>query len=271
MAKRAQKHLVRPDETREAEVHVLRPHSGVWDPIDNRKNGTGSRRSGASAARASAAQAPRAEAGQAYTKNVKPKSENQKALIEAIADHQMVLALGPAGTGKTYLAVYSGLKALDEKKVDRIILVRPAIEAGENLGYLPGDMKDKLSPFLRPLYDVVAERKGGSWLNKAMEAGAVEIASVAHMRGRTLSRSFVVIDEAQNCTFTQLKMIVTRLGFESTMVLTGDPDQSDLLPGQSGLYDMAARLSKVEGIAVVRLGDQDIVRHPLVAKMMPFL
>jgi phosphate starvation-inducible PhoH-like protein len=183
----------------------------------------------------------------------------------------MVLALGPAGTGKTYLAIAKAVEALEKGTVGKIMLSRPAVEAGENLGYLPGDLEDKLAPYLRPLYDALNDRLGAKQLKTMLSDGSIEIAPVAYMRGRTLNNAFVVIDEAQNCTFVQIKMLLTRLGWHSTMVLTGDPDQSDLLPGISGLADIADRLEPLDDISVVRLRDTDIVRHPLVASMLAVL
>jgi phosphate starvation-inducible PhoH-like protein len=181
------------------------------------------------------------------------------------------LALGPAGTGKTYLAIAKAVEALEAGRCGRIVLSRPAVEAGESLGFLPGDLQEKLAPYLRPLYDALSERLGTKRLKALLADGAIEIAPVAYMRGRTLSDCYVVIDEAQNCTYTQLKMLLTRLGWRSTMVLTGDPDQTDLLRGMSGLGDIADRLERVAEIAVVRLGEADIVRHPLVAGMLTVL
>jgi len=207
----------------------------------------------------------------AYVRHVRPKSDGQRRLVEAIEGGAVVVALGPAGTGKTYLAIAKAVEALEEGTVERIVLTRPAIGAGEELGYLPGGIEDKLAPYLRPLYDALAERLGGKRLKKLLADGTIEIAPVAYMRGRTLNNAFVVIDEAQNCTYVQLKMLLTRLGWCSTMVVTGDPDQSDLLPGISGLADCAERLSRVAGIAVVRLDERDIVRHPLVGEMLTVL
>jgi phosphate starvation-inducible protein PhoH and related proteins len=151
------------------------------------------------------------------------------------------------------------------------VLTRPAVEAGERLGFLPGDLEDKLAPYLRPLYDALAERIGGKRLRQLMTEGAIEIAPVAYMRGRTLNNAFIVIDEAQNCTYGQIKMVLTRLGWHSTMVVTGDPDQSDLLEGMSGLTQIANRLDPIAGVSVVRLTDRDIVRHPLVGEMLAVL
>jgi phosphate starvation-inducible PhoH-like protein len=155
--------------------------------------------------------------------------------------------------------------------VGRIVLSRPAVEAGESLGYLPGEVEDKLAPYLRPLYDALSDRLSMKRVRALITEGAIEIAPVGFMRGRTLNNAFVVIDEAQNCTYVQLKMLLTRLGWSSTMVVTGDPAQSDLLPELSGLGDVAQRLERVPNIAVVRLADADIVRHPLVADMLGVL
>jgi phosphate starvation-inducible PhoH-like protein len=231
----------------DSKVHPLFPNTG-WDPL-----------------------MPEDRRDQSYLRKVKPQSDNQRHLLEAVQSHNLVVALGPAGTGKTYLAISSAVEALESGKVDRIVLSRPAIEAGESIGYLPGDMHEKMAPFLRPLYDALADRLGGKRLRQLMQEGTIEIAPVGFMRGRTLNNAFVVIDEAQNCTYAQIKMLLTRLGWHSTMVLTGDPDQTDLLDNLSGLADIARRLEAVEGIAVVRLTETDIVRHPLVASMLTVL
>lgn len=206
-----------------------------------------------------------------YVKNVRAMSPAQQQFIDAIDAQSVVLALGPAGTGKTYLAIAKAVEALDAGKVQRIVLSRPAVEAGETLGFLPGDFQEKLAPYLRPLYDALTERLGTKRLKQMLADGIIEIAPVAYMRGRTLSECFVVIDEAQNCTYTQIKMLLTRLGWRSTMVLTGDPDQTDLLPGISGLADIAAKLETLPDVPVVRLAEGDIVRHPLVASMLTVL
>jgi phosphate starvation-inducible PhoH-like protein len=198
-------------------------------------------------------------------------SSAQQQFMDAIDAQSVILALGPAGTGKTYLAIAKAVEALEAGKVQRIVLSRPAVEAGESLGFLPGDLTEKLAPYLRPLYDALTERLGTKRLKQMLADGIIEIAPVAYMRGRTLSECFVVIDEAQNCTYTQIKMLLTRLGWRSTMVLTGDPDQTDLLPGISGLADIASRLERVPEIPVVRLAEGDIVRHPLVASMLTVL
>ncbi|MBN8553645.1 MAG: PhoH family protein [Caulobacterales bacterium] len=208
---------------------------------------------------------------QAYLKTIKPKSDGQVQLLNAIDSRSLVMALGPAGTGKTYLAVAKAVEALEAGKVGRIVLSRPAVEAGESIGFLPGAMEDKLAPYLRPLYDALSDRLSMKRVGHLMAEGLIEIAPVGYMRGRTLNNAFVVVDEAQNCTYTQLKMLLTRLGWHSTMVVTGDPHQSDLLPGVSGLLDIAERLEAVPEISVVRLAEQDIVRHPLVASMIGVL
>jgi len=203
-----------------------------------------------------------------FLKTIKPRSEGQKGLMDAIKQKNLTLAIGPAGTGKTYLAIAAAVDALENGTVERIILSRPAMEAGESLGYLPGDLHEKMAPYLRPLYDALGDRIGGKKVKQYMDEGTIEIAPVGFMRGRTLNNAFVVIDEAQNCTYGQLKMLLSRLGWHSTMVVTGDPDQSDLLDGMSGLADIAGRLEAIENIAVIRLKSVDIVRHPLVSEML---
>ncbi|WP_043745348.1 PhoH family protein [Paramagnetospirillum magneticum] len=208
---------------------------------------------------------------QSYVRKVRPQSDNQRRLLKAIGDGNLTVALGPAGTGKTYLAISAAVEAFEEGRVARIMLSRPAVEAGESLGFLPGDLQEKLAPYLRPLYDALSDRLGGKRLRALLADGSIEIAPIAYMRGRTLNNAFIVIDEAQNCTYGQIKMLLTRLGWHSTMVLTGDPDQSDLLPGMSGLADIAARLSELPDVAVVTLDEKDIVRHPLVASMLTVL
>ena len=211
------------------------------------------------------------EREQSYLKTLKPKSLGQARLIEAIDQKSLVMALGPAGTGKTYLAIAKAVEALEAGKVGRIVLSRPAVDAGETLGFLPGDVEDKLAPYLRPLYDALSDRLSMKKVRALMAEGLIEIAPVGFMRGRTLNNAFVVIDEAQNCTYGQLKMLLTRLGWTSTMVVTGDPAQSDLLPELSGLGEAADKLSALGNVAVVRLADTDIVRHPLVAEMLSVL
>ena len=206
-----------------------------------------------------------------FIKSIKPRSEGQKTLMQAIEEKNLTLAIGPAGTGKTYLAISAAVEALEAGTVERIILSRPAMEAGESLGYLPGDMHEKMAPYLRPLYDALGDRLGGKKVRQHMDEGTIEIAPVGFMRGRTLNNAFVVIDEAQNCTYGQIKMLLSRLGWHSTMVVTGDPDQSDLLDGMSGLAEIAGRLDEIENIAVIRLKSSDIVRHPLVSEMLDVL
>jgi phosphate starvation-inducible PhoH-like protein len=208
---------------------------------------------------------------QSFVRRVNPQSEGQKRLMDAVAGSTLTVALGPAGTGKTYLAISAAVEAFESGRVGRIMLSRPAIEAGENLGYLPGTMEEKLLPYLRPLYDALADRLGAKRLKSLIGDGSIEIAPIAYMRGRTLNNAFIVIDEAQNCTYGQIKMLLTRLGWHSTMVITGDPEQTDLLPGLSGLQDVAHRLSALDGVAVVTLGKHDVVRHPLVADMLAVL
>ena len=214
---------------------------------------------------------PANDRDQSYIKKIRPRSDNQRVLMEAIEGKPLTVALGPAGTGKTYLAIAAAVEALENGTVSRIVLSRPAVEAGENLGFLPGDMREKIDPYLRPLWDALNDRMGPKRLAQHLEDGTIEIAPVAFMRGRTLNNAFVLIDEAQNCTYGQLKMLLTRLGWHSTMVVTGDPAQSDLLPEMSGLGPVADKFEQVPNIAVVRLKDVDIVRHPLVAEMLGVL
>ena len=214
---------------------------------------------------------PANDRDQSYIRKIRPRSDNQRILMEAIDSKPLTVALGPAGTGKTYLAISAAVEALEAGTVSRIMLSRPAVEADENLGFLPGDMREKLDPYLRPLWDALNDRLGAKRLRQNLDDGTIEIAPVAFMRGRTLNNAFVLIDEAQNCTYGQLKMLLTRLGWHSTMVITGDPAQSDLLPEMSGLGPVADKLESVSNIAVVRLKDVDIVRHPLVAEMLGVL
>ncbi len=205
---------------------------------------------------------------QSYKKTIRPQNETQAELFKQIDERSVVFATGPAGTGKTYVAVAKAVEALEAGKIGRIVLSRPAVEAGESLGFLPGDMEEKLSPYLRPLYDALTDRLSAKKVRQLMAEGVIEVAPIAFMRGRTLNNAFVVIDEAQNCTYAQLKMLLTRLGWHSTMVVTGDPEQTDLLPGVSGLADICDKLEEVEEIGVTRFKSGDIVRHPLVAKMV---
>lgn len=209
---------------------------------------------------------------QAYVKNIMPKSEGQARLIESIDRQSMILALGPAGTGKTYIAIAKAVEALRAGKTGRIVLCRPAVDAGENIGFLPGDMEEKLAPYLRPLYDALQDRMSAKQVKAMIAEGQIEIASVGFMRGRTLNNAFVIVDEAQNCTYTQLKMLLTRLGWNSKMIVTGDPAQTDLLPELSGLAPIADRIESMGGdVGVVRLSQVDVVRHPVVAKLLDVL
>jgi len=200
---------------------------------------------------------------------IRGKSINQKRYLGNILRHDINFGIGPAGTGKTYLAVACGVQALAEETVDRIVLVRPAVEAGERLGFLPGDIGQKVDPYLRPLYDALYEMLGFERVGRLMERHVIELAPLAYMRGRTLSHAFVILDEAQNTTEAQMKMFLTRLGFGSRAVITGDPSQVDL-PGQtrSGLTHAVKLLSAVKGLSVTRFTPQDVVRHPLVQRVI---
>lgn len=210
-------------------------------------------------------------AEQKYRKNIKPQNAHQQQMLDAIDTNPLVFAIGAAGTGKTYLAIAKAVEALESGKVSRIILSRPAVEAGESLGFLPGDMEDKLSPYLRPLHDALCDRLSTKRLKALSAEGVIEIAPIAFMRGRTLNNAYVVIDEAQNCTYGQLKMLLTRLGWNSSIVVTGDPDQSDLLTGMSGLGEAAERLQALDKVSVIQFQKEDVVRHPLVADMIDLL
>lgn len=202
-------------------------------------------------------------------KPVKCKTVGQKKYAEAIKKNTVVFGIGPAGTGKTYLAVALAVAAYKSKNVEKIILTRPAVEAGEKLGFLPGDLQNKVDPYLRPLYDALQEMFGLENYAKLMERGAIEIAPLAYMRGRTLSGAFIILDEAQNTTKEQMKMFLTRLGENSKMVITGDVTQVDLPDGKkSGLKHAAEILKNIEGISVVNLTHRDVVRHPLVMNII---
>ena len=202
-------------------------------------------------------------------RQIKPKTLGQKAYIDAIRKNMIVFGIGPAGTGKTYLAMAMAIQAFKNEEVARIILTRPAIEAGEKLGFLPGDLQSKVDPYLRPLYDALYQIMGPESFQKNMEKGLIEVAPLAYMRGRTLDNAYIILDEAQNTTPAQMKMFLTRIGFGSKVIVTGDMTQKDLPAGtQSGL-DVAARvLGKVEGIAFCTLTNKDVVRHPLVQKIV---
>lgn len=202
-------------------------------------------------------------------KPIKPKTLGQKEYVDAIRGNMVVFGLGPAGTGKTYLAMAMAITAFKNQEVERIILTRPAIEAGEKLGFLPGDLQSKVDPYLRPLYDALYQIMGAESFARNMEKGAIEVAPLAYMRGRTLDNAYIILDEAQNTTPAQMKMFLTRIGFGSKVVVTGDASQKDLAPGtQSGL-DVAVRVLKgIEGIALCSLSSKDVVRHPLVQKIV---
>ncbi|MCD1146862.1 PhoH family protein [Peptoniphilus sp. KCTC 25270] len=200
---------------------------------------------------------------------LRPKTLGQKRYLDAIRRNDIVFGIGPAGTGKTYIAMANAVKAFKNKEVNRIILTRPAVEAGESLGFLPGDLQMKVDPYLRPLYDALFEIMGHETFNKYMEKGMIEVAPLAYMRGRTLDNSYVILDEAQNTTNEQMKMFLTRLGYGSKAIITGDITQIDLPRGkQSGLKSVLKILKGVKGIEIVRLGRTDIVRHPLVQRII---
>ena len=202
-------------------------------------------------------------------RHVAPKSLNQRRYLEAIDQHDIVFGVGPAGTGKTYLAMAQAVAWLTAKKVSRIILARPAVEAGERLGFLPGDLQEKVNPYLRPLYDALYDMLDLERVDRLLERGTIEIAPLAFMRGRTLNDAFVILDEAQNTTSEQMKMFLTRLGFGSKAVITGDITQIDLPTGRvSGLIEAMRIVGRVEGVAFTRFGDRDVVRHPLVQKIV---
>jgi len=200
---------------------------------------------------------------------IKAKTLGQKTYLKTIKENAIVFGIGPAGTGKTYLAVAAAVNAFKNKEVDRIILTRPAIEAGESLGFLPGDMQDKVDPYLRPLYDALGEMLGYETFHKNLERGIIEVAPLAYMRGRTLDNAFIILDEAQNTTSEQMKMFLTRMGFSSRIVVTGDVTQIDLpRDKKSGLRDAEIVLKNVEGISFVYLDERDVVRHPLVQRIV---
>ena len=201
--------------------------------------------------------------------DLRARTPNQNTYLENIAAHDITFGIGPAGTGKTYLAVACAVDALERSNVQRIVLTRPAVEAGERLGFLPGDLSQKVDPYLRPLYDALYDLMGYDKVQKAFERNAIEIAPLAFMRGRTLNHSFIILDEAQNTTPEQMKMFLTRIGFGSKAVVTGDVSQIDLPKGQmSGLIDAERVLKRVKGIAISHFTSADVVRHPLVARIV---
>ena len=200
---------------------------------------------------------------------VKPKTIGQKTYVRSIAENAVTIGVGPAGTGKTYLAVAAAVAAFRERKINRIILTRPAVEAGERLGFLPGDLQSKVDPYLRPLYDALFDMLGAETYNKYLERGNIEVAPLAYMRGRTLDDSFIILDEAQNTSCEQMKMFLTRMGFGSKMVITGDATQIDLPADKlSGLKQAVWVLKGVEGVGICELNDQDVVRHVMVQRII---
>ncbi|MDD5120310.1 MAG: PhoH family protein [Candidatus Omnitrophica bacterium] len=202
-------------------------------------------------------------------KQIGPKTTGQRQYVEAIKEHDIVFGIGPAGTGKTYLAMASAVEALKKQEVRRIILTRPAIEAGESLGFLPGDMQAKISPYLRPLYDALYDMMDAERIEKYIETGIIEVAPLAYMRGRTLNDAFIILDEAQNCTAEQMKMFLTRLGFDSKAVITGDLTQSDLPQGKPiGLLQAQDILRSIKGIKFIYFSGSDVVRHSLVQRII---
>ena len=202
-------------------------------------------------------------------KSVIARSEKQSEYIKALKENDIIMSLGPAGTGKSFLAVSVAITLLMEKKIDRVILSRPAVEAGEKLGFLPGDMKEKVDPYLRPLYDALYELFGADKIDKKIEAGEIEIAPLAFMRGRTLKNCFAILDEAQNATETQIKMFLTRIGENSKLVVNGDPSQVDLInKNHSGLINSKNILKNIKEIKIIEFDHNDVVRHPLVSKII---
>lgn len=225
--------------------------------------------------------APRAESSSGYQgahhpgsffhrgKSIHPKSKNQALYLDTVASNDIVVCIGPAGTGKTYLAMAAAIDQLKKKQVARIVLTRPAVEAGENLGFLPGDLQEKVNPYLRPLYDALYDMMDYEEATRCLERGIIEVAPLAYMRGRTLSDSFVILDEGQNCTHAQMKMFLTRLGQFSKTIVTGDVTQIDLPGGKkSGLVEAQKILTGIKGVGIVYLNETDVVRHPLVQKII---
>jgi len=239
-------------------VHLYLQDSGVDEMLAREEHleGTG----------AAADNAPVIHTGR---KSVMPRGANQIGYVRAIRGNDVNFGIGPAGTGKTYLAVACAVEALETQRVSRILLVRPAVEAGEKLGFLPGDLAQKIDPYLRPLYDALYEMMGVDQVNKHIERNVIEVAPLAYMRGRTLNNAFIILDESQNTTIEQMKMFLTRIGFSSTAVITGDITQIDLPKGQkSGLVNVRNVLRDVEGISFTHFSSRDVVRHPLVQKIV---
>ncbi|HNQ92481.1 MAG TPA: PhoH family protein [Alphaproteobacteria bacterium] len=206
---------------------------------------------------------------QTKKRSLVPRTKNQATYVEALRKKEMVYGIGPAGTGKTYLAVAVGVEMYEKGLIERMVFCRPAVEAGEKLGFLPGDMREKIDPYLRPIYDALYDFMGGERVEKMLERGEIEIAPLAFMRGRTLSHAWVMLDEAQNTTSAQMKMFLSRMGENSRMVITGDPSQTDLIDGQtSGLHESMNILRDIEEIAFVEFTNADVVRHKLVGKIL---
>ena len=204
-----------------------------------------------------------------WKKKIAAKTKGQQNYLDVLRSNEVVFGLGPAGTGKTYMAVARAVEALKKREVERIILSRPAVEAGERLGFLPGDMKEKVDPYLRPLYDALYDMMPADKVDRMLVSGEIEIAPLAFMRGRTLSNAHVIIDEAQNTTPVQMKMVLTRLGQDSYMVITGDLSQTDLPDGQpSGLAEAVRILDNIRGVGIIHLSGEDVVRHPVVARIL---
>ena len=249
-------------------VHLCLQEAGVEELLSG--NGASAAKSSEDAERGG--RAPAAERGDLVAvrkKTIKPRGGNQRRYVAAIRGHDLSFGIGPAGTGKTYLAVACAVEALESRSVARILLVRPAVEAGEKLGFLPGDLAQKIDPYLRPLYDALYEMLGVERVNKYIDRNVIEVAPLAFMRGRTLNGAFIILDESQNTTIEQMKMFLTRIGFGSTAVVTGDITQIDLPRGaRSGLVHVLDVLDGVDGVSFTHFGAKDVVRHPLVQRVV---
>ena len=248
-------------------VHLFLQESGVEELLAASQKA--SARNGDGAAPAAEAEKASETIVRTRKKTIKPRGGNQRRYVAAIRSNDLNFGVGPAGTGKTYLAVACAVEALENQRVERILLVRPAVEAGEKLGFLPGDLAQKIDPYLRPLYDALYEMLGVDRVNKYIERNVIEVAPLAFMRGRTLNASFIILDESQNTTVEQMKMFLTRIGFGSTAVVTGDITQIDLPGGnRSGLIHVLDVLKDVGGLSFTRFGAKDVVRHPLVKRIV---